>query len=64
MPLYEALQSKSSGMETQLNSNLPVCTEYNFRQFKPGDKVLIRRGRRLIETVIPELDGDGNIVPT
>ncbi len=44
--------------------NLPICDEYNFKQFKPGDKVLMRRGKRLIEAVIPELDAEGNPIPT
>ena len=40
--------------------NLPICDEYNFKKFKVGERVLVRRGRRLVETVIPELDVDGN----
>ena len=41
--------------------DLPICTEYNYRQFKPGDKVLMRNpyNRKLVETIIPELDIGG-----
>lgn len=31
--------------------------------YEPGDKVLVRRGKRMIETVIPEIDADGNPMP-
>ena len=33
---------------------------YNPTQHRIGDRVLIYRGKRLVETVIPELDADGN----
>lgn len=36
---------------------------YNPLNHRPGDKVLVKRGKRLIETVIPELDADGNPMP-
>lgn len=39
---------------------LPICTPANWRSFTPGERVLVRRGRRMVETVVPELDGDGN----
>jgi len=28
-----------------------------------GDRVLVQKGKRLIETVIPEIDADGNPMP-
>lgn len=36
---------------------------YNPIEHRPGDRVLVKRGKRLIETVIPELDADGNPMP-
>ena len=33
---------------------------YNPMKHRAGDRVMIQRGNRLIETVIPDLDGDGN----
>ena len=30
------------------------------RRYKPGERVLIQQGRGWVETVIPELDGEGN----
>ena len=39
----------------------PVVRPYDpTRRYNPGDKVLIQKGRGLVETVIPELDGEGN----
>ena len=36
---------------------------YNPAIHKAGDRVMVRRGGRLIETVIPELDAEGNAMP-
>lgn len=36
---------------------------YNPMRHRPGDRVLVQRGKRLIETVIPELDADGHPMP-
>ncbi len=36
---------------------------YNPYTSNPGDTVLVRQGRNIIETVMPELDADGNIIP-
>ena len=39
----------------------PVVRPYDPRKrYNPGDKVLIQQGRGWVETVIPELDGEGN----
>lgn len=43
-----------------LADKLPICNEYNFRKFKVGERVLVRRGNRYVQTVIPELDAEGN----
>lgn len=29
---------------------------------KAGDRVLVRKGRKLIETTVPEIDADGNVI--
>ena len=36
---------------------------YNPAIHRPGDRVLVQRGKRWIEAVIPELDMDGGIIP-
>ena len=36
---------------------------YNPAIHRPGDRVRVQRGRRVIETVIPEIDGEGNAIP-
>ena len=36
---------------------------YNPSVHKAGDRVMIRSNRKLIETVIPELDGSGQPIP-
>lgn len=35
---------------------------YDARIHKAGDRVLVRKGKSLVETVVPELDADGNIL--
>ncbi len=42
---------------------LPVCDRSNWRDFQPGDRVMMRQGRRLVETVVPERDAEGNPIP-
>jgi len=41
----------------------PVVPLYNPTIHKIGDRVMVRQGNRLIETVIPDLDADGNVIP-
>ena len=36
---------------------------YNPLIHKAGDKVLIRQGKRFIEQIVPNLDGDGELIP-
>ncbi len=40
--------------------NTPV---YNPAIHRPGDKVLVRQGKRLVPTIIPNLDADGQAIP-
>ena len=42
------------------SSELPL---YDPTIHRPGDRVLIRAGNKLVETVIPELDAGGQPVP-
>jgi len=59
-PRTDAPQSKSSPLETKSSSSVPL---YNKRIHRTGDKVRMRSASgRLIEVVVPELDGDGNPV--
>ena len=37
--------------------NVPL---YNPMSHRAGDRVLVQRGKRLVDIVIPELDADGN----
>ncbi len=61
--LIANVKSEQVAQTEPMQSKLPICNEYNFRQFKPGDRVMVRRGKRLMETTIPELDADGHPVP-
>lgn len=36
---------------------------YNPAIHKAGDKVLVKKGKRLVETIVPELDAGGNLMP-
>ena len=57
--VIDALQSKSSLLKEEARGKLPM---YNSQIHKPGDRVLVKPSysKRLIETVIPEIDGEGN----
>ena len=55
-----ALQSTTSPVETQINTIVP---RYDKRVHKEGDTVLMRTSAGWTETVVPELDGEGNPVP-
>ena len=37
---------------------------YNpYKKYKAGDRVMVKWGKRLVETIIPEVDADGNAIP-
>lgn len=46
--------------------NKPVIPIYNPDIHRPGDRVLMKSpySKKMIEVVIPELDADGNAMPT
>jgi len=47
--------------ETKLASVQPIPI-YNPSIHRAGDTVMVQRGKRLIQTTIPELDADGQVV--
>jgi len=57
----KTLQSKSSPLKD--DSRLPRMTEHNRNQFKPGDKVLILRGKRWLPYLVPNMDSGGQEIP-
>jgi len=62
-PKRDALQSTRSPLKEESNTRLPRMTEYNRNQFKPGDKVLILRGKQWLEYLVPDVDGSGQEIP-
>lgn len=46
----------------QPNTGVEVYSPY--KQYQPGGRVLVQRGKRFIETVTLELDADGNVIPS
>ncbi len=44
----------------QKSEDIPL---YNPAIHRPGDEVLIKRGKKLVPMVVPELDADGNAIP-
>ena len=42
------------------NATIPI---YNKDVHRPGDRVLVRMGKHLVEKVVPETDAEGNIIP-
>ena len=55
-PKYEPLPNCPNGRHR-------ILTEYNKHEFSPGDRVLVKKGKRLVETVVPVIDGEGNSIP-
>lgn len=58
--LRKLIESKSGFDNTNVKPELPI---YNPAIHRAGDRVLVQRGKKLIETVIPEIDGGGNPIP-
>jgi len=50
-------------LDAKENTRVVQPKLYNPMSHKIGDRVLVQRGKRFIETVIPEIDADGNIIP-
>lgn len=63
MPLSKARDRKRKRLARLENKNVQPVPLYNPLNHKIGDRVLIQRGKRMVETVIPELDADGNPIP-
>ena len=55
-----AVQSKSSPVESSPSTNLP---RYNPAIHRPGDTVLVLRGKRWLPYLIPEVDASGQAIP-
>lgn len=60
--LRELMQSKSSP-DIQQRGATPLWPKYDPAIHKPGDTVLVQRGKRWLPYLIPELDGGGQPVP-
>ena len=54
------------GVKTQLRPNVKTqdIPLYNPMTHRPGDRVMVWKGRKLVEVVIPELDSEGNPMPS
>lgn len=57
--LRERIELKSRASEVEVE-NLPI---YNPEFHSPGDKVLVRRGKKLVAYTVPELDAGGQAIP-
>lgn len=53
---------KSCSVNASVNAIKPTQV-YNPSVHKPGDRVLVKRGSRLVEAVVPQVDADGHIIP-
>lgn len=56
------MSAKSSPVSEDMSAKIPL---YNPAVHRPGDTVMIRNPhtRKMVETVIPKIDADGNAVP-
>lgn len=68
--MRERKQLDRLGVKPKSNLNLDIDVKpkqtiplYNPCIHKAGDEVLVKRGNRLIPTIIPELDADGQVIP-
>ena len=57
------LQKLIHSIEDRPKNVAPRPLLFNPAIHKPGDRVLVRQGRSLIETTVQEIDADGNAVP-
>ncbi len=48
---------------TMANQPLGALPLYNPMLHKPGDRVMVYQGKRLVPTVVPSLDADGHLMP-
>lgn len=72
-PLLDPKQQKLAQLRQLINEHenadiripmtIGTLTIYNPSIHKPGDKVLIRRGKKLLEYVVPDLDVAGQPMP-
>lgn len=51
------------GGEIRLETELVQPKLYNPMKHRHGDRVMVQRGKQLVEVVIPELDADGQPIP-
>ena len=58
--LLDLTGSTRRPLQEESNSRIPV---YNPAIHKAGDRVLVQRGKRMVETIIPVLDAGGQAVP-
>lgn len=57
------LRAIVKAIEDKPQTQTPRPPLYNPAVHRPGDRVLVRQGRSLIETIVAEVDADGNAVP-
>ena len=58
------IDTRSKQIEAGLNNEpvRPTVPLYNSSIHHAGDRVLVRQGKRLVETVIPQYDADGYLM--
>ena len=61
-PTLDELRGLISGIEAKQTVQ-PTVPLYNPILHRAGDRVLVQQGKRLVETVIPELDAGGSPMP-
>lgn len=70
--LYSALGARAQAKSQSLSDYLISCLAYiiskgiplyNPAIHKAGDRVLVRKGKKLVEAIVPEIDADGQVIP-
>ena len=67
-PIVNTIRAnKLAELQASIESHLTADSSHKLynpqKRYNVGDRVLVRRGKKLIETVVPELDADGNSIP-
>ncbi len=57
--VQSSVQPDDIEIEEEVKPKVPL---YNPQIHRAGDRVMVQKGKRLIETIIPELDADGYAV--
>ena len=60
--IYQRVKPATNPDDIEIEEEVKPIPLYDPMKHRAGDRVMVQKGKRLIETVIPELDADGYAV--